>query len=330
MNELINPIFQSNSNFEQVFIDGLEKMLESDELGVFILVLANAVYDEKIWQVLKPKLQDKFNQLNAQPLTGATDDIDVFKQLQQIDINNLSVTQFKQLGKFELQYNPLRALRPQRMSGKKTKGMSAEFNENEFNFNKPFLQKEMLWKGDLFSKNISLFYNKFPFAKLHGIIVVEPEKQHAQLLSYELHQFAWMMSNAIGLSIQGFTLAYNSYGAFASVNHFHLQCFVRSEPLPIEADEKYPLTNHWFSSITDAWSFIEALHADEQPYNLIYRQEKILIVVRNRQDDYQHSNWTSGYAWYEACGGLSTFNLDDFNNLNEQELSDELSKLIVS
>ena len=166
MNELINPIFQSNSNFEQAFIDGLEKMLESDELGVFILVLANAVYDEKIWQVLKPKLQDKFNQLNAQPLTGATDDIDVFKQLQQIDINNLSVTQFKQLGKFELQYNPLRALRPQRMSGKKTKGMSAEFNENEFNFNKPFLQKEMLWKGDLFSKNISLFYNKFPFAKL--------------------------------------------------------------------------------------------------------------------------------------------------------------------
>ena len=86
MNELINPIFQSNSNFEQAFIDGLEKMLESDELGVFILVLANAVYDEKIWQVLKPKLQDKFNQLNAQPLTGATDDIDVFKQLQQIDI----------------------------------------------------------------------------------------------------------------------------------------------------------------------------------------------------------------------------------------------------
>ena len=81
MQDLINPIFQSKQNFEVAFIDGLESMLEHDELGVFILVLANALFDYKLWKRLKPKLADKFEQLKSRPITGAPDDVDVFNQL---------------------------------------------------------------------------------------------------------------------------------------------------------------------------------------------------------------------------------------------------------
>jgi hypothetical protein len=52
-------------------------------------------------------------------------------------------------------------------------------------------------------------------------------------------------------------------------------------------------------------------------------------VVRQRQDDYTHADWTVGYAWYEACGGVSTFNLNDFNRLNEIDLKEELNKLMI-
>ncbi len=327
MQNLINPIFQSIDNFEKAFINNLDKMLENDELGVFILVLANGVFDEKIWKALKPKLIDKFEYLKTQDITGAPDDVAVFNQLKDIDLNDLEVTKYREIGGFEVQYNPLRALRPQRMSNVRTKGTSAAFDTNGFHFNKNFLQKEIFYQGKFFSKDISLFYNKFPFAKFHGLIVVDADKEHNQLLTYEMHQFAWMMANAIGINIKGFTLAYNSYGAYASVNHFHLQCFIREKTLPIENNEKYPLINHWFASVGDAWEFIEALHRDEQPYNLIYRDDNVLVIVRKRQDDYTHSNWTAGYAWYEACGGVSTFNLDDFNSLDESDLNNELLKL---
>jgi ATP adenylyltransferase/5',5'''-P-1,P-4-tetraphosphate phosphorylase II len=330
MQDLINPIFQSPENLESAFVDGLDNMLAQDELGVFILVLANALFDDKLWKLLKPKLIKKFEHLKSQPITGADDDVAVFNKLIKLDLNELEVTKWREIGGFEVQYNPLRALRPQRLSGAKTQGMSAEFDENGFHFNKPFLQKEIFWSGQFFSKNVSLFYNKFPFANFHGLVVVESEKQHPQLLTYELHQFAWMMANTVSLNIPGFSLAYNAYGAYASVNHFHLQCFIRDKALPIENDEKYPLVNYAFQSVGDAWEFIEALHRDEQPYNLVYQNNKILCVVRQRQDDYTHADWTAGYAWYEACGGVSTFDLDSFNNLKELDLKEELLKLKIT
>ncbi len=327
---MLDPIFTEKQLFEQTFSNNLEKMLKNNELGVFILVLANALADEKLWRTLKPALIQKFEQLKSGEISGAEDDVAVFNQLIDLDLNELEITKYKTLDKFELQYNPLRALRPQRMSSASTSGMSTDFDENGFNFNKAFLQKELFWKGQFFSKDISLFYNKFPFAKLHGLVVVEPDKQHSQLLTPELHQFAWMMANSVGLNIKGFTLTYNSYGAYASVNHFHLQCFVRDTPLPIENDEKFPLVNHWFNSVGDAWEFVESLHRDEQPYHLIYRDQEILCIVRQRQDDYKHADWTSGYAWYEACGGLSTYTLDDFDQLTQDQLKQELLKLKIT
>ena len=330
MKDLIDPIFQSTENFNNAFVSGLETMLKSDELGVFILVLANANNDKDLWQKLKDQLLEKFTKLKNSPLTGSEDDIKVFKQLLNIDLENLEPTQIKQLGIFELQYNPLRALRPSRLSQTKTTGTFEAFNPSAFNFNADFLQQELFYQGQLFGKQIALFYNKFPFADKHGLLVVEKDKNHPQFLSAELHQFAWMMVNAISLQIPGFSLSYNAYGAYASVNHFHLQCFIRTSELPLENDEKYPLIHHNFRSVSDAWTMIETLHQDQQPYNLIYQNNKILLVVRKRQDDYTHASWTAGYAWYEACGGVNVSNLEDFNQLTTADLQTELEKLKIT
>jgi len=123
MQDLINPIFQSPENLESAFVDGLDNMLAQDELGVFILVLANALFDDKLWKLLKPKLIKKFEHLKSQPITGADDDVAVFNKLIKLDLNELEVTKWREIGGFEVQYNPLRALRPQRLSGAKTQGM---------------------------------------------------------------------------------------------------------------------------------------------------------------------------------------------------------------
>ena len=39
--------------------------------------------------------------------------------------------------------------------------------------------------------------------------------------------------------------------------------------------------------------------------------------------------WTAGYTWYEACGGVSIANIDNFKNLDETKLKDELNKLTI-
>lgn len=330
MKDLIDPIFQSPENFNNAFVAGLETMLKSDELGVFILVLANANNDKDLWQKLKTPLLEKFTKLKNSPLTGSEDDINTFNQLLKIDLENLESTQIKQLGIFELQYNPLRALRPSRLSQAETIGAFKAFDPQSFNFNATFLHQELFYQGQLFGKQISLFYNKFPFANKHGLVVIEKDKNHPQFLTTELHQFAWMMVNAISLQIPGFSLAYNAYGAYASVNHFHLQCFIRDSKLPLENDEKYPLIHYNFRSVTDAWTMIEALHKDQQPYNLVYQNNKILLIVRKRQDDYTHASWTAGYAWYEACGGVNLSSLEDFNQLTEADLQAELEKLKIT
>ena len=325
----MNPIFQDLETFKESYIQGLESMLDAQDLGAFILVLANAKMNPAIWHRLESKLLLTFEQLKLNTPHGSNDDELVFDKLKDIDIETLALTEYRQSGFFEVQYNPLRALRPKRLSQSKTKGMYKDFDNNGFHFNKDFLKNEVFWQGQFFSKEVTLFYNKFPFADWHGLVVVEPTKKHPQLMTQDLHHFAWMMANSVGIHINGWTLAYNAYGAYASVNHFHLQCFIREKPLPIETQEKYPLVHQSFSSVSDAWMLIESLHEQEQPYHVIYKKDTILVIIRKRQGEYQHASWSSGYAWYEACGGVCIDDLSTFKQLDALVLNEEINQLAL-
>ena len=240
-------IFLSPASLQTAFESGLDQQLHEDSLGTFILVLANSLLDEKIFTKFKQRLQDKY-ELQKQkysstlrqgkPLHDAPDDMLVFLKLIAMGFNNLSTTEYRHTENWELQFNQLRALRPQRMSGASISRLLQDFDENTFNFNKPFLNKEVFWSGVIDGVPVKLLYNKFPFAPLHGILVPEPGENLPQFLNADMHHFTSSLCTQLGQNIPNIAIAYNSYGAGASINHLHFQTFTMQEPLPV-------LRSHW-------------------------------------------------------------------------------------
>ena len=47
--------FNSPVLFEEAFVDGLERQLSDGALGAFILVLANATFEERLWARLRER-----------------------------------------------------------------------------------------------------------------------------------------------------------------------------------------------------------------------------------------------------------------------------------
>ncbi|MCW8826999.1 MAG: hypothetical protein OQK78_11325, partial [Gammaproteobacteria bacterium] len=93
-------IFSSEEVFRAAFITGLEQMLtEHDGLGVFILVMANALIAPEIWEHLDPELHKQFDEnaayfrdtLTRGELLNATDDdIQVFLKMMVVGYKNLA------------------------------------------------------------------------------------------------------------------------------------------------------------------------------------------------------------------------------------------------
>jgi hypothetical protein len=129
-------------------------------------------------------------------------------------------------------------------------------------------------------------------------------------------------------------LGYNAYGAFASVNHLHLQLFVRDRPLPAEAldwahnggETPYPARCEAFGEVEAAWRRLDALHELEEPYNLLYRPGRLYLWPRLRQGTYTPAPWATGHAWYEMAGGATVFTRDDYERLDADAIRGELAR----
>jgi diadenosine tetraphosphate (Ap4A) HIT family hydrolase len=342
--------FVSLESLRQRFVAGLDEMLaRHDGLGVYILVLANAAQDPALWQPLREKLIARHYRhaaaiktalRNGAKLDAPEDDLMVFLKLMALNLGPdefelLQVSPRRQLGPWEVQFNPLRALRPARMSEARVEGVMCPFDASGFHFNKPFLAKEVLWQGELAGKPARLLYNKFPFAPLHGLLVPEPERQRAQFLTPELHSWAWEVAQQAGIAIPGFGLAYNSYGAYASVNHLHFQTFVRERPLPllspVFANEpaRYPLPVQRFNDLQSAWFQLDALHQQGTPYNLIYDSDGVSVIARARQGEIPPQPWSPGFAWSEIAGAFSVGSREDYDGLTATAIEQALAELRV-
>lgn len=338
-------LFSSPERLRAAFLAGLERQLDDPGLGAFILVLANARFDPGIWPSLKAplsvRLERQFAAIQAELRCGQAvnhpdDDLLAFLKLAALGFEHLNGTAWRQVGPWEIQFNPIRALRPARASQLRTDGCTPPaFNPGGFQFNKPFLTPEILWQGELRRHPVRLLYNKFPFADLHGILVPDPARQHPQRLSQNWHLYAWHLAESLTPRLPGFGISYNSYGAQASVNHLHFQTFVRERPLPV-ADPAwrhnggamvYPLLCHVFEDALDAWFFIEHLHAGNQPYNLAYTGERLYCLPRKPQGSQPSPSWSAGQAWYELAGGAITANQGDFHNLTAEQIAAELAAL---
>ena len=337
--------FTSLASLEDGFADGLAAMLEAHRgLGVYILVLANAAYDPPLWAQLAPALAKRHAELAAaiadtlrrgQKLSEPDDDVLVFLKLHAIGFEHLKTMECRRAGPWDVMFNPIRTLRPPRVSGMQFDGLQRPYDLAGFHFNKPFLAKEILWQGELSGKPARLLYNKFPFARLHGLLVPEPMRELPQFLTPELHGWAWDLCTPSG--VPGLCLAYNSTGAGASVNHLHFQTFVQPSPLPVQdrrfvhngGADPYPLPCERFSDPVEAWLELDRLHQHNTPYNLIYGQDCLHLVARLPQDSDKLSAASRGYGWSEMAGAITLFSREVFEGLSAADFEAELASFAL-
>ena len=242
----------------------------------------------------------------------------------------------RRAGPWQVMFNPIRALRPPRISGQQFDGLLRPFDPAGFHFNKPFLAKEILWEGELAGKPARLLYNKFPFARLHGLLVPEPLRELPQYLTPELHGWAWDLCAQSG--VPGLCLGYNSYGAGASVNHLHFQSFVQTEPAAGAGPALCPQRRHRALSAA-----LPALHRSRRrlararppapaatpPTTSSTARDCLHLIARVPQDSGKLSAQSRGYGWSEMAGAVTLFSRETFEGLSAGAFEAELARFAL-
>jgi diadenosine tetraphosphate (Ap4A) HIT family hydrolase len=337
--------FSSTAALRERFEAGLERLVAHDTLGVFVLALANASFERALFERLHGRLRDAFRRWerrfdagDPRALQAAPDDRDVFERLRRYGFDRLEVTRWRQCGSWELQFNPLRAFRPPRMSDAVVDEPGRPFDPAAFNFNRPFLRDEILWEGEIGAETWRLLYNKFPFAPLHGLLVPRPADCLSQRLDADVVTAVWSLLARLGQSIPGIGLGYNAYGAYASVNHLHFQLYARDGLYPVERDtwshnggvSRYPLAVRSVETPGELWGLLADLHGRRRGYNLLLRPGRGFVVERPLQGSYRHSGWTGGFAWSECAGGVTLFDCETFDALDEKTIAAEFAAMAMA
>jgi hypothetical protein len=322
------------NQFKSLFVNRLKNMLSDDELGAFILVLANSLQDEFLKKELAEDLQNNFlalkKKLQANELTATQDDLDVFQQLLDTDIGQLPVWKSRTAGQWEIVYNVMRELRPARASSQVLDSIIQVFDETKFHFNKPFLKPEILWQGEYQHKKVRVLYNKFPFSDYHLLIVVSPELNSAQVLQQEMHRYIFELTAEVSDTLPGFGIGFNSLAAGASVNHLHFQGFIREQFFPVETVDElndYPVTVKRFSDVESSWSYIQELTEQDAAFNCLYRKESCYVLPRKYQGTAELPDWLNGAGWLDVAGVMTLSDEQMFDALDETSIAPALSLL---
>jgi len=191
------------------------------------------------------------------------------------------------------------------------------------------MEKECFWSGEFNNKQMDLFYNKYPFADLHGLIVPQRDKCLPQFLLKDMHEYICAFTKDLSKNLPGIAVGYNSYGAYASVNHLHFQMFINEKALPISlptwkhngGETEYPINVFVCENAEDSWKIIDDLHNQKQAFNLLYMPEKIFIIPRSVQASVDTPDWSSGFTWYEMSGAMLQSNHQDYMNLRDSEIA---------
>ncbi len=337
-------IFSSQEKYIDSFKQGLVGLLHDyNELGSFILVLANVSFDPGLQQELERKVKGRYQLLKRSfkhspkqfYINGAQDDMRVFRKLVAIGMDGVHHTEFRDEGLWEVQFNQLRSLRPTRIADTKVDGIYAPFDINGFHFNKPFLMKEICWEGSLAGRRTSLYYNKYPFMPMHSLVVPERVDGRPQYLLQNDLAYLWQACEQLGETMPDVGFGYNSYGANASINNLHFHMFVRKKQLPLLRDEwthnggekEYPVGCRQFTALDEAWTFISGLHRQKVSYNLVVVPGRLFCLPRRRQGSYSHAVWNTGFAWYEMSGGIAAVHREVYESLSAEQITRELELL---
>ena len=334
----MNLPFTSIEQFHQQFNQGLYQLIEKNQLGPFILCLANATNDKQLFSQLESALKIQFQQLlknyqknlkSGKLINAVEEDLQVFLKLHALGFDSINLTQQRHESDWLCQFNQLRSFRPQRISAfEHNEKMSTPFVESQFHFNKPFMAKECFWSGEYNGQAMDVFYNKYPFADYHALLVPQREKCLPQMLTERMHYYVWQLLLDWTAVLPGLSVAYNSYGAYASVNHLHFQMFIQSPELPISSlkwchnggDVEYPVKVLTSFDSKDSWRIIADLHVQNQPYNLLFIENKVYIIARKVQGSVDVPEWSSGFTWSELCGAVLLFNKDAYEKISDKEI----------
>lgn len=339
--------FTSIELFRREFNAGLHRLAEEGGFGSFILACANATGDEILLNDIRPLLEKQYRDLyetcriaflKGRSVDVVDEDLLVFLKLHTMGFEQVKLGDLRREDIWKIQFNHLRSFRPKRIAQFVHTGLMSEaFNEDAFHFNKRFMARECFWRGELLGREVDLFYNKYPFADLHGLLVLDRLANHAQLLDFADHRYVFELCYRLENTFRGIGFGYNSYGAYASVNHLHFQMFVDADGLPVTnscwihhgGDKAYPANCHIFDSVEASWKFISDLHKAAQPYNALYLPGKIYVFPRKTQGTVDVPTWSSGFTWYEMAGGFVVFNRDEYKNLKAGDIEEYLRRLKV-
>ena len=321
--------------FKKLFVSKLKNMLSDEELGAYILVLANSLQDDYLKNELHVDLKNNFNALKenyfAGTLKATQDDLDVFEKLLEMDVDGLPIWESRMEGGWSIVFNIMRQLRPARASSQVLSSIIQEFDSDKFHFNKPFLKPEILWEGEYGVKSVRVLYNKFPFSDYHLLIVVSPELNRAQVLDEEMHHFIYSLVQNESETLPGFGVGFNSLAAGASVNHLHFQGFIREQDFAIEfmGENSFPLEVSCCTSSESAWKQIALFMQNDIAYNCLYLKGKCYVVPRLYQGRVNLPEWLDGAGWIDVAGVMTVSDHKTFYNLGVEPIEQALSLLNI-
>ena len=327
------------NQFQSLFVNKLKNMLSDDELGAFILVLANSHQDAFLQGELQEDLNKTFLALKdnykAGRLKAPQDDIDVFEKLLDLELDGIPVWQCKTIGDWEIVYNSMRQMRPARSSAQVLTSIKQPYDETKFHFNKPFLKPEILWEGIYNDVALRVLFNKFPFSDYHLLIVLSPEKNSSQLLTQKTHQYVFSLVDEMREIFPGLGIGYNSLAAGASVNHFHFQGFIRPQDFSIEkdywlhngGDKKYPLEVKRFADAESSWEYLDQLTELDKAFNCLYLDNCCYVVPRKYQGTVDLPEWLDGAGWIDVAGSITVSDAETFSLIDEWSVTEALGLL---
>ena len=332
-------IAEDLNQFKNLFVSKLKGMLSDDELGAFILVLANSHQDMYLQGELEDALTRTFVALKdnfiAGKLDATQDDIDVFEQLLELELDEIPVWQNRAIGDWEVTYNAMRRLRPARTSSQVLNSIIQPYDGSKFHFNKPFLKPEILWEGEYKGVNSRVLYNKFPFSEYHLLIVLSPEENRSQLLTWTDHQYVCSLAEELAEVFPGFGVGFNSLAAGASVNHLHFQGFVREREFAIETghwshndgETEYPLTVKLFSDAGSSWDYLQQLISRDEAFNCLYRDGNCYVVPRRFQGTVVLPEWLAGAGWIDVAGAVTVSESEIFAQITKEQIASGIGLL---
>jgi hypothetical protein len=336
-----SPPFTSESAFRQAFIAGLRRLAASEQPSALLLALGNVVAAPEACGELRHELAARLETCRASlpawrsaPAAETGSDARLLARAVAVGAHQRAAAEERRVGPWRARLSPLRALRPRRMAERPALGLAVPFDEEGFHFDRPGLEPERFACASLGGSEVTLLYNKFPLGPLNSLLVPAIEQHQPQLLTPRLGEWAWAAAAELGSRLPGALLGYNSLGAYASVNHLHLQLLLEPNGLPIlhprwehegaGGSDRYPLPVTRLSSARELGSWLEETHEHGQAHNLLLAPGRAYGIRRRQQGTVPVAPWTTGLAFLELAGLVLLDDEAAYRTLGAQQIEHEL------